>query len=204
MPVTITPLHQLEPNELNQLVILHCEVMHTLLAKLGKSIVQRYYEIAQKDNSVIGLCAVTETGEINAWAMGSVDPTALNSKLRDNPGWFAVQLLIILVTRPLAFWELVLAQMAPSEINRIQPGQIELTYIGVAANVQKQGIGKLILNSFCLAAIEKGYTSIILSVETDNLSAIRLYKSYGFQIIRTFQEGRFQRYRMEYSIKYSE
>jgi len=201
MPITITPLHQLEPKELDQLVILHCEVMHTLLAKLGKSIVQRYYEIAQKDTTVIGLCAISETGEIKAWALGSVDPAALNSKLRDRLGWFAVQMFIILVTRPFAFWELVSGQMAPSDANRIQTGQIELTYIGVAAKAQKQGIGTLILNSFCLAAIDKGFSSIILSVETDNGSAIRLYESYGFQIIRTFQEGRFERYRMEYSIK---
>jgi ribosomal protein S18 acetylase RimI-like enzyme len=82
----------------------------------------------------------------------------------------------------------------------LQPGQIELTYIGVAPEARGQGLGKTILAAFVDAARAAGYTSVVLSVETDNLAAIALYTKFGFKITKTFTEGRYYRHRMEYEI----
>ena len=82
----------------------------------------------------------------------------------------------------------------------IKDDAIELTYIGVSAEQTGTGIGTKLIDRFITASREAGYHSVILSVEMDNPPAIALYKKTGFEIIRTFSEGRYQRHRMELKI----
>jgi ribosomal protein S18 acetylase RimI-like enzyme len=53
------------------------------------------------------------------------------------------------------------------------------------------------LNAFVEASRAKGYRSVVLSVEEENLPAITLYEKAGFKVVKTFSEGRYQRHRME-------
>jgi ribosomal protein S18 acetylase RimI-like enzyme len=198
MDNAFTPLSQIDPRSLARLASLHSSVMHSLLTDLGEPVVMRFYETSQADASALCLCAISNSGDIEGWAMGSPKPSALNAKLRRPLGWFIPQMLKIAFTRPGVLIELLRSTFSTSEANLLQPGQIELTYIGVALHAQSQGLGKALLASFCDAARQAGYTSIRLSVETTNPAAIQLYTHYGFQIIKTFREGRFERHRMEY------
>jgi ribosomal protein S18 acetylase RimI-like enzyme len=79
----------------------------------------------------------------------------------------------------------------------MEPGAIELTYIGVASDQRGKGWGKELLNAFIEASRLDGYRLVIISVEMENTSAVALYKKAGFKIIKTFWEGRYQRHRME-------
>jgi ribosomal protein S18 acetylase RimI-like enzyme len=200
MEYTFTPLSQLDPAGLARLAALHSAVMHTLLSDLGAPIVFHYYEVAQSDASVIGLCAISASGEIDGWAMGSPDPSALNARLRQPLTWFAGQMLRLSFSHPGALIDLLRALVSNSEANQLSPGQLELTYIGVAERAQGQGLGKQLLTAFSTAARQAGYTSIALSVETDNPAAVGLYTRSGFKVTKTFREGRFERLRMEYSV----
>lgn len=195
--MNFTPLSTLNATSLDSLARLHCDVMPTLLSDLGLPVVRRYYEICQKDPSVIGFCACSPEGEILGWVAGSPHPEQVNARLRRPLFWFAGQMLRVAVTRPGVIVQLARSVLASSEANVLQPYQVELTYIGVAPSARGRGLGKAILAAFTAASRAAGYRSVALSVETDNPQAVALYKKVGFEITKTFHEGRFARHRME-------
>ena len=93
--------------------------------------------------------------------------------------------------------QLVQSALSASDANVLHPGQLELTYIGVAPAARRRGLGKGLLAAFLEASRAAGYVAVALSVETDNPAAIALYTNGGFHITRTFHEGHFERHRME-------
>ena len=191
------PISKLDSSGLDRLAALHQPVMHTLLSDLGLPVVRRYYEVCQQDSAVIGLCAMSTTGELIGWAVGSPHPDEINVRLRQPLTWFAGQMLRLAVTRPGVLMQLAQAVSSASDANILRPGQIELTYIGVAASARGKGLGKALLAAFVEASRAAGYKSVALSVETDNPTAIALYTGAGFKVTKTFREGRFERLRME-------
>ena len=196
METFFVPLSKLDAPALDRLTALHISVMHTLLSDLGAPMVRRYYEIAQADPTVLGLYGGLANDQMAGWVMGSPAPAELNAKLRQPLGWFAGQMIQLALRRPGVMLELLRSLVSASDANQLSPGQIELTYIGVAPKAQGQGWGKALLNAFSQTAFQAGYKSIALSVETDNLAAVNLYKRHGYKIIQTFHEGRFERHRM--------
>ena len=180
--------------DLKSIVALHLACMETLLTDLGKNFVNKYYSESLTSQSVIALSA--HTGEyISGWAFGSPNPAALTKKLMNDPIWFIWQLVVVTISNPKALMSLVNNLLHPGD-NDIPPGTIELTYIGVAKDHSRRGIGKLLLHSFCNSARQRGYTKVILSVEKDNKPAFALYSAEGFSVISEFSEGHFMRYRM--------
>jgi ribosomal protein S18 acetylase RimI-like enzyme len=200
MDFTLKPLAEIDHAALGQLTRLHCAEMHGLLTDLGDAMVMRYYASAQSADSVLGLCAMSQDGGMVGWVIGSPNPAALNGHLRQSPGWFAGQMTRLVFTRPGVFLELMRSVFSASPANKLLPNQVELTYIGVAAHTRGKGLGRTLITAFVAQARLAGYQSVALSVETDNLSALALYKNSGFQIKLTFTEGRFSRHRMEYSL----
>lgn len=217
----ILPLSLLPASLLPVLADLHCDTMPTLLTDLGNPFVLRYYQIAQTDPSVIAFVVINSQTEqaqsscasaplntaplstehrLLAYCLGSPNPSSLNARLRSPLPWFAGQMLKIALTRPGALLQLAQSTLSASDANMLPPGQIELTYIGVAPQARRQGLGKTILTAFVQAARTAGYTSVALSVETDNSAALALYARFGFMITQTFTEGRYHRHRMEYKI----
>ncbi|PKN91512.1 MAG: hypothetical protein CVU44_19340 [Chloroflexi bacterium HGW-Chloroflexi-6] len=200
----LLPLSQLPASLLPALAALHQATMPTLLSDLGDNFVLRYYQLAQKDPTVIAICAL-ETSQPSpqspiAYALGSPDPAALNAQLRQPLTWFALQLLRLAFSRPGVVLQLARSVLTASEANSLKPGQIELTYIGVAPEARGQGLGKTILAAFVESARAAGYTSVALSVETDNPAALALYTRFGFTITQTFREGRYHRHRMQFDL----
>lgn len=190
---------QLTDDGIQYLAVLHHSVMHTLLSDLGLPMVLRYYQIAQTDANVIGLCAVSSDSHMLGWAMGSPHPDRINARLRSPLAWFISQILRVMVTRPVVLWQLISSVRSTSQTG-LKSGAMELTYIGVASDQRGKGLGKRLLNAFIEASRSKGYHSIVLSVEKENLPAISLYENTGFKIVNTFSEGRYQRHRMELTL----
>lgn len=197
MDVRLIDLDQLSETQLEQLAALHHAVMHTLLSQLGLPVVVRYYQLARLQPGVIGLCAISEAGEILGWVLGSPSPDRINAKLRSPLSWFLSQMLKLLFTRPRVLWQLIHSVIFPPRAGRMKGGAIELTYIGVAQECRGLGVGKKLLTAFIEAGQARGYRSVVLSVETDNHPALSLYEKAGFKIIQSFTEGRFERHRME-------
>ena len=196
MDYILKSLSDLDDRSLEGVALLHQSVMHNLLADLGLPILLRYYQIARIESSVISFCAVSSSTEILGWAIGSPDPYALNARIQKPFVGFLKQMMALAVKRPLILLQLFSSVLSSSQEN-LPANTVELTYIGVAKNVEGQGIGRALLNVFIEASKSSGYHSVELTTETDNLHALALYEKSGFAIKRTFQEGRFKRYRME-------
>lgn len=196
----LVPLSQLDPDRLQRLAVLHHGVMKTLLSDLGLPIVLRYYQVVQSDPDVIGLCAVSDTGGMLGWAIGSPHPDMINARLRTPVVWFILQMVRLTFTRPVVLWQLITSVLSSSSQADMKVGAIELTYIGTAAGQRGRGLGRELLNAFIEASRSKDYRSVLLSVEVDNVPAVAMYAKAGFEIIKTFSEGRYQRHRMELAL----
>jgi ribosomal protein S18 acetylase RimI-like enzyme len=194
----IISIAQLNMQQIMELANLHHNVMHSLLTDLGLPIVEKYYQIARADSSVIGLCALSEMGSPLGWALGSSKPDQLNGRLREAPVWFVSQMLRVLFTRPRLIWPLFVSARNVSV--PMAEGAVELTYIGVDTSARKQGLGLELLHGFIQAARAARYKSVFLSVEVDNESAIALYTKVSFRIIDSFTEGSFKRHRMKLTL----
>lgn len=197
MDYELIPLSQLNETEIKQLAVIHHFVMHTLLSDLGLPMVLRYYQIARSESSVIGICAINSSNEVLGWAMGSPHPDRINSRLRTPFGWFMIQMLRVIFTRPLVLLQLVSSVLSSAAEIEMKKDEIELTYIGVVSNQREKGLGKKLLDVFIESSHSNGYRSVLLSVEEENSPAIALYEKSGFKTIKTYSEGRYQRYRME-------
>lgn len=200
MAYELLGLSQLDEDDIKRLAMLHYSVMHSLLSNLGLPMVLRYYQVARDDPAVIGLCAVSTSGEMLAWALGSPHPDLINSRLRTPLTWFLFQMLRLTLTRPFILWQLMSSVFNLSNRFYIETGAIELTYIGVSSNQRGKGLGEDLLNSFMEASRSTGYRSIVLSVETGNKPAMVLYEKMGFRIVQTFSEGHYKRHRMELAL----
>ena len=198
MNFRIIPITQLSEKQIAALASLHQRVMHSLLSDLGLPVIERYYQLASKDSTVIGGCALSESGSLLGWAVGSSNPNQRNGRLREPLLWFISQMFRVLITRPRVTGQ-VLASIriaaAPLPI-----GAIELTYLGVEPSARRQGVGREILRSFLQVAQDAKYRSVVLSVEAENKEAIALYTRAGFRTIDTFTEGRYHRHRMELTL----
>ncbi|HLO14855.1 MAG TPA: N-acetyltransferase [Anaerolineales bacterium] len=197
MEYELIALSQLDNGQIKRLSALHCSVMHTLLADLGLPVVLRYYQVAQANRDVLGFCAVSQSGELLGWAIGSSQPDMINARLRTPLLWFAAQILRLALTRPGVLWQLITSVVSSSSQADMKNGAMELTYIGVASNQRGRGLGKELLNAFIKSSQTKGYRSVVLSVEQENVPATSLYEKAGFKIIKSFSEGHYQRHRME-------
>ena len=197
MEYALVEFSQLTEAQIKRLALLHYSVMHTLLSDLGLPFVWRYYQIAQLDPEVIGLCAVSAASEIFGWVMGSPHPDRITSQLRLPLAWFVPQMSRITLARPLVLWQLISSIFSASNHANIKDGMVELTYIGVAADQRGKGVGEGLLLEFIETSRSRGYYSVVLSVESENSAAISLYEKAGFKVIDSFSEGHYRRHRME-------
>lgn len=70
-------------------------------------------------------------------------------------------------------------------IMMMSPEEAHVLTIGIAANWQKKGWGKKLLQNFIELAKEKNARSMLLDVRESNYGAARLYKQIGFRHIAT-------------------
>jgi|CXWJ01.1.fsa_nt_gi ribosomal protein S18 acetylase RimI-like enzyme len=195
MKYSMIALTQLNADQTKKLAFLHHRALHSLLTDLGAPFLERYYQLARADSSVIGVCALDAQGNPLGWAVGSPTPGQVARRMSEARGWFIIQMLRALVTNPKTIWQAFLSSRLASVV--MEPGAIELTYIGVDESARKKGLGRDLLGAFIEAAREKRFSSVELSVEAGNAAAIALYTRAGFRVMRSQIEGAFNRHRME-------
>ena len=195
MNYSMIALTQLNADQTEKLAFLHHRALHSLLADLGAPFLERYYQLARADSSVIGMCALGAEGNPLGWAVGSPQPGQVARRMSEARGWFIIHMARVLFANPKAIWQVVVSSRSASVT--MSPGAIELTYFGVDESARKKGLGRELLNAFIEAARGKGFTSVELSVEAGNAAAIALYTWAGFRVARSYTEGAFDRHRME-------
>ena len=59
-------------------------------------------------------------------------------------------------------------------------GEAEILSIGVTPDRQRQGVGKRLLQYFFERGVSQNMTRVVLEVAEDNVSALGLYRDFGF------------------------
>lgn len=193
--IHICPLSQLTEQQLKTVCELHKTEIPTLLGKLGPSFLSEYYQKAINDPDVIAISALDASGHVLGWAIGSAHPAVLTGNLRSNKLWFIKNIFKSILRDPSLIIELA-SQVNADPINNLLERQIELTYIGVHPDARSKGVGESLLTHFLDRARVFGANSVELSVEVENVQAIRFYQKHGFQSFALFTEGRYKRSRM--------
>lgn len=65
------------------------------------------------------------------------------------------------------------------------PNLAEISAFGISKGLRGRGLGRMLLRSGVSFALEKGFPSVILSVNAENDSALSLYRSEGFELTET-------------------
>lgn len=160
------------------------------LTKLGLEATRRYYEwqlVGPHDCHAIG---IFEAERLLGFCFGGIFHGALNGFLRKNKR-FLVFLIIThpwLLTNPLFKERISLAihslfpkkTVKPVKSIKSKPS-FGILSIAVDPSKQGQGIGGLLMNQSELAALEKGFQKMHLSVHPDNVQAITFYASLGWR-----------------------
>jgi len=72
------------------------------------------------------------------------------------------------------------------------PGSYMLLYLGIQVSYRGRGIGYDLLKLYQQEAINRGIQSFSLQVWADNFQAIKLYESFGFQVVAQADIARHQ------------
>lgn len=80
--------------------------------------------------------------------------------------------------------------VAGMSLHPLENNTIYLSYLVVKGGYRNQGIGTKMIEYACQISKNKGYTYIMLNVDTDNLNAERLYKKMGFVAVETDNSGK--------------
>jgi|MudIll2142460700_1097286.scaffolds.fasta_scaffold555066_2 GNAT superfamily N-acetyltransferase len=197
MDYTLHPLRQIDPSLLPSLAHLHQKEDHGLLSDLGYPFVFRYFEVVLQDERVIGFYALSDSGELVGYTVGSPEPAALTSQLTREKGWFVRQAARVLFTRPLIFLQLVISGLSIRGQMENETDAIESIYLTVDSAMRGRGIGRALQQSLIKAAREAGYKRILGSIQLWNKASLAVTTSNGFKVISTFREGFYKRYRVE-------
>ncbi len=197
MNYTLHPLKEINPSLLPRIAQIHMGDAG-LLSKLGYPFVLRYFEMAVKDDRAFGFYAQeNETGEIMGFSLASPEPSALTSNLTHDRSWFVRQILKVLLTRPLVFFQMVISSITIKGQMEDDPNAIECVYFTVDPKFRGQKLGRTLQNALMDEGRRRGYKKIFASIETWNEASLKATQANGFTIAKTFREGKYHRHRLE-------
>lgn len=168
-----------------------------LLSKLGYPFVLRYFEYAIKDEKAYGFYAQDdETKEVMGFSLASPEPSALTSKLTEDKIWFIKNILKVLFTKPLTFFQMLISSVTIQN-QMDEPNTVECVYFTVHPKYRGQKLGRRLQKALMDEGKKRGYKKIFASVETQNIASLKATQANGFTIIKTFREGAYHRHRLE-------
>ncbi len=196
MPYTLHSLKNISPELLPRIAQIQ---LHDagLLSKLGYAFVLRYFENAIQDEKAFGFYAQDdETKEIMGFSLASPEPSALTSALTKDKIWFIKNILKVLFTKPLTFFQMIISSITiQSQMD--EPNTIECVYFTVDPKYRGNKLGRTLQKALMDEGRKRGYKKIFASVETKNIASLKATQANGFTIIKTFREGAYHRHRLE-------
>ncbi len=185
---------------LDAVVGLHARCLTGLLRSLGDRATRAYYRGFIRSDRCIGFVEVHE-GEPAGFVVGSTSPQELRREiLRRNPIETLVGTLLGFARSPVSAAYFVRSAFARAD--RGYDGRAaELTYLAVDEKLRDAGIGRRLVEAFDRAVRDAGGTAYELSVDADNLPAMRFYEALGFVRVGEYREFGIlhKRYRRELS-----
>jgi len=189
----LVPIFELSPAQLDQLALGHLRELPTGLAELGLPMVRRFYKSLRTHSPLFGVAALLQ-GRVVGAVVGSPEPDhAFDAITRPLPQF----ILHVLLYRRRVLPQLIWSKLRPAHQEARPNNSADLMYIFVGQAARGQGLGRALVEAFCEEGFARGHAAITLSVETNNISAIRLYEKLGFSTTRAGRrEGRHVRQRM--------
>lgn len=197
MKHTLYPVHEINQVYIAPMAKLHESALHGLLSEMGYPFVYRYFQLAMQDSTVIGFYALSETGDLIGYVVGTPTPDELNARLTRPLSWFAGQCLRLLFTRPRVLWQALVSSLTLSKPISRDEDAIEVVYMSVDPRARGQGLGRILMRAFHDASREAGYKRVTGSQELDNKVGIDLLYSMGYRVKYVFREGGYDRQRIE-------
>ncbi len=177
---------------------LHCSSLTGLLAQLGVPAARAFYAGCVEAESAVGLVCLDD-GAVRGYMLGTAHPDKLKQAvLRKRPFATLAGLCLGIVRRPVGLVWLV-KSLSRSDEGSYDRHAAELTYLAVAADCRRWGIGKRLVAAFSKAMRDAGVEAYELSVDDDNLPAIAFYERLNFRLIGRYREFGImhRRYRLE-------
>ena len=196
MSYTLHPLKNISPEHLPRIAEIQLYDAG-LLSKLGYPFVFKYFENVIKDEKAFGFYAQDdETKEIMGFSLASPEPSSLTSALTKDKIWFIKNILKVLFTKPVTFFQMVISSVTiQSQMD--EPNTIECVYFTVHPKFRGQKLGRTLQKALMDKGKKRGYKKIFASVETQNITSLKATQANGFRIIKTFREGIYHRHRLE-------
>lgn len=177
----------LQPDHVAQVARLHCRSLTGLLTRLGYRAAEAFYEGCVESPAATALVFV-EAGRVIGFVAGSADPALLKRQVtRANPWKVFFGLLVGVLRRPAALIDLAAGLKAPP-VGAYDPKTPELTYLAVSSEARGEGVGERLVQAFARALAGGGESAFELSVDSDNLGAIRFYERLGFVALGEYRE----------------
>lgn len=168
-----------------------------LLSKLGYPFVLKYFENAIQDEKAFGFYAQDDdTKEIMGFSLASPEPSALTSALTKDRIWFIKNILKVLFTKPVAFFQMLISSVTIQN-QMYETNTIECVYFTVDPKFRGQKLGRTLQKALMDEGKKRGYKKIYASVESKNIASLKATQANGFTIVKTFREGMYHRHRLE-------
>jgi ribosomal protein S18 acetylase RimI-like enzyme len=179
---------ELNIKDVEQIVAVHIQSFDFFfLTSLGGNFLNTYYSSCLKSSQTIGLGLFSNNGNLEGFAIGSLNSSGYHIKiLLNNLHLFFFSLIKIILTRPSVIIRLLL-NVNKSPNKKDKKDYAELLSIAVLPNLKGSGYGKLLLNKFEVIAKNRGANSCALTTDFYyNESVISFYKSNNYKIYYDF------------------
>jgi ribosomal protein S18 acetylase RimI-like enzyme len=176
----------LRKEHVRQVAAMHADQLTGFLRALGRPAAQAFYSGCVQSPRMIGIVAL-DGADVKGFVCGSMTPRSLKiDALARNLGPFILGAALGLLRRPKAIPFVM--DVARGSRGTGLPDAPELTYLAVAPDARRSGIGRQLVNAFSNAIRSAGAASYELSVEHDNVGADRFYRELGFEHVRNYRE----------------
>jgi ribosomal protein S18 acetylase RimI-like enzyme len=175
---------------------LHSTQLTGLLRALGPLATREFYTGSIESPRTIAFVALDGT-TVRGFVWGSLMPGILKREsILRRPFKFTIASALGVLMRPSALP--IALEMLRGAKGKYDASAPELTYLAVAPEGRRAGIGRQLVDAFSAAVRSAGATSYELSVDHDNAGAEAFYRKVGFEKVGSYREYGVQhsRYRL--------
>lgn len=158
------------------------------LDRMGPHFIAAYYQSVLDYRDSIFLVNVDQSGEVNGFAAGFINPDAFYDHFRARRLKLLPTIVAALLRRPSLFMDIARNTRRVTDTATSGSGLVELSSIGTSR--RGAGVGAVLLDAFCARSAELGVDLVKLTTDRDdNASVLNFYLSHGFEAQGFEQRG---------------
>ena len=182
---------------INEITRLHLRNLTGLLRELGPAATGAYYLGAARSSTAIGFVQVQQD-RVVGFILGSANPRKMKREILSHSFFRTLVGVCAGIIRKPRMLRVLLTSLF-TRVGDFDADGAELIYLAVDEDQREMGAGKQLVERFIQKLSDLNVSSCELSVDAENLHAIRFYERLGFTEVGRYSEfgiGR-KRYRKE-------